>query len=133
MKIKLFALVIIVLSILAYTPSYAKTILVVSVGGASDREIHDVVKEEATKFPYLLKDAKPKIIPGPIPVLRKPACADRHDCNYLTHNAAPIAVGWPHRIHLLRDKVMLLARNHEEDTSNLSVLLIKITKGYPGF
>lgn len=126
MRLKLF---IFALIFMIYTPCYAEQIIVISVGGASDREIHDVVKEEASKFGYQLKSAEPRIIPGPIPILKKPPCADRHDCNYGTHNAAPIGVGWPHRIHLLRDKVMFLVKKHKENKSNLSVLLIGKSAG----
>ena len=95
------------LTLLAYFPCYAQEIIVASVGGASDREIHDVVVEEARASGYELT----------------------LNNNYVKHNAATIAVGWPHRIAMFKDKIMRAAALRNEDRSNISLVLIGKSAG----
>ena len=95
------------LTLLAYFPCYAQEIIVASVGGASDREIHDVVVEEARASGYELT----------------------LNNNYVKHNAATIAVGWPHRIAMFKDKIMRAAALRNEDRTNISLVLIGKSAG----
>jgi hypothetical protein len=104
MRSKLFVFVLV---FIAYSPCYAEPLIVGSVGGASDREIHSVVQEEARRYGYVLQEG----------------------VNYLQNNAARMAVGFPYKARELRDKVNTLASKFREPKSNLSLLLVGKSSG----
>lgn len=82
-------------------------IIVVSVGGASDREIHDVVQTESENYGYRLREG----------------------VNYLQYNAARIAIARRREARELRDKINTLASKYGRDKSNLSLLLVGKSAG----
>ncbi len=102
MKLKLF---IFSLSLLAYIPCYAKQIIVVSVGGASDREVHEVVSVEKMLFGYS----------------RSGTSAE--------YNAALIAIARRREARELRDIINGLVSRNGGDKSNLSLLLVGKSAG----
>ncbi len=82
-------------------------IIVGSVGGASDREIHDVVSVESILFGYPLEDG----------------------VNYLQYNAAIIAIARRREARKLRNKINALVSRNGRDKSNLSLLLVGKSAG----
>lgn len=102
MRVKLF---ILALSFMAYSPCYAKQIIAISVGGASDREIHVVFTSESKRFGYRLEG------------------------RYTTHNAAKIAIARRREAKELRDKINTLVSRNGGDKSNLSLLLVGKSAG----
>jgi hypothetical protein len=114
MRFKRFLLVLVLIS---HTPCYAYKIIVVSSGGAEWKDVHDVVKEEATSFGYSLREGDTYTTQDPGPWYSF----------LIVGEEIPIASEW--QAEELRTKVNALVTRNGGDKSNLSLILVGKSAG----